>query len=99
MLLIIAEVIWKEMVEKINKSQLFGLLTDEVTDISNTAQLVTFTKYYNEEKGDAITCFIGSSDLLADSEDTSANSQSIFNSLVALVEKRLQLRLQDLKAF
>lgn len=99
MLLMIAEVIREEIVEKINKSQGFGLLTDEVTDIPNTAQLITFAKYYNKEKGDAETCFIGLSDLLAESEDTSANAQSIFNSLVALVKDRLQLKLQDLKAF
>jgi hypothetical protein len=98
MLLLIGEIIREEVVEKINKSEAFGLLTDEVTDITNTAQLVTFAKYYDVEKGDAETGFIGLSDLLVDSEDTSANSKSIFNSLVGLIGK-LQLWLQDLKAF
>ena len=98
MLLLIGEIIREEVVEKINKSEAFGLLTDEVTDITNTAQLVTFAKYYDVEKGDAETGFIGLSDLLVDSEDTSANSKSIFNSLVGLVGK-LQLWLQNLKAF
>lgn len=88
----IGEAIREDVVEKIRKSHAFGLLTDEVTDISNTAQLITFAKYYNVEIGDAETRFVGLSDLLADSEDTSANSQSIFNSLVTLVGK-LQLPL------
>lgn len=94
----IGEAIRENVVEKIRKSRAFGLLTDEATDISNTAQLITFAKYYNVEIGDAETRFVGLSDLLADSEDTSANSQSIFNSLVTLVGK-LQLPLHDLKAF
>ena len=84
MLIMMAECIREEIAEKINKSGAFGLLTDEVTDISNTSQLVTFAKYFDEEKGEAQTSFIGSSDILQDSEDTSANSASIFNSLVSL---------------
>lgn len=83
MLLLIAYVIKENVVKKIKKSQGFGLLTDEVTDISNTTQLITFAKYYDVEKGDAETRFIGLCDLLADSKDTSANAESIFNSLVS----------------
>ena len=94
----IGEAIREDVVEKIRKSRAFGLRTDEVTDISNTVQLITFAKYYNVKIGDAKTRFVGLSDLLADSDDTSANSQSIFNSLVTLVGK-LQLPLHDLKAF
>ena len=34
------------LLDKIRKSQFFGILTDEVTDISNVQNLVKFIKYY-----------------------------------------------------
>ena len=34
------------LLDKIRKSEFFGILTDEVTDISNVQNLVKFIKYY-----------------------------------------------------
>lgn len=41
MVLLIASVIMEKIVNKIKKSEAFGLLTDEVTGISNVQQLVS----------------------------------------------------------
>ena len=42
MLLLISQTILKDIVEKIKQSSEFGFLTDEVTDIANMCQLVSF---------------------------------------------------------
>lgn len=98
MIVLLADIILEDLVQNIKKSVGFGILTDEVTDISNIQQLLTFVKYYNVEKGEASTCFVGSTDLLAESRETSANAQSIFESLVNLLD-RLALDKRELKAF
>ena len=47
MLLLIVKTIIQDIVVKIKTSNVYGLLTDEVTDISNICQLVLFVKYYD----------------------------------------------------
>ena len=47
MLLLIVKTIIQDIVVKIKTSNVYGLLTDEVTDISNICQLVSFVKYYD----------------------------------------------------
>ena len=81
--------------DKIRKSPFFGILTDEVTDISNIQDLVTFIKYRNHEKGEVHTPFI---DLLNLSETNSGNSQTIHECLINLISN-LKLELLNLKAF
>ena len=46
-MLLIAKTIIQDIVVKIKTSNVYGLLTDEVTDISNICQLVSFVKYYD----------------------------------------------------
>ena len=70
---------------KIRKSPFFGILTDEVTDISNVQNLATFIKYYDHEKGEAHTALIDSTDLLNFSETYSAGSQAIQDCLINLI--------------
>ena len=77
---------------------MFGILTDEVTDISNLQNLVIFIKYYDHEKREALTAFIDFTDLLNFSETNSADSQTIHDCLINLISK-LKLELPNLKAF
>ena len=74
------------------------MLTDEVTDITNIQNLVTFIKFYNYESGEVQTAFINSTDLLAFSESGSADAKSIHDCLLGLLS-RLGLELKHLKAF
>ena len=73
------------LLDKIRKSPLFGILTDEVTDISNLQNLVIFIKYYDHEKREALTAFIDFTDLLNFSETNSADSQTIHDCLINLI--------------
>lgn len=40
----------QNLIKRIKKSALFGVLTDKVTDIANTQNLLTLIKFYDEEK-------------------------------------------------
>lgn len=98
MMLMLADTIVCELVEKIKASGVFGLLTDEVTDISNICQLVSFIKYYDEEKGTPNTVFIDCSDLLSFSADNSPNAEAIVSCLLNRFEQ-LKLEISKLQAF
>ena len=98
MLLTIGNQIKIGLFDKIRKFTFFSIPTDEVTDILNVQNLVTFIKYYDHEKGEAHTAFIDSTDLLNFSETNSAVSQTIHDRLINLISN-LKLELPNLKAF
>ena len=64
LVLILGDQLTEDIIWKIKKSNVYGLLTDEVTDLSNTLQLVTFIKYYDQNLGDARTRLVDVSDVL-----------------------------------
>ena len=49
MMVLIDDTIKKKIVESIKQSKGFAILTDEVTDISNIQQLVTFVQYFDSK--------------------------------------------------
>ena len=98
LLLIIGNQVKEDLVKKIKTSPFFGILTDEVTDISNIQHLVTFIKYYDAEKGAANTVFIDAPDILEFSETNSADSKTIHDCLIKMIIQ-LGLELKNLKAF
>ena len=57
MLLLIARTIVEDILEKIKESEVYGFLTDEVTDISNVCQLVSFVEFFDIDKGKQRQCF------------------------------------------
>ena len=61
----------KTFFKKIKESEVYGFLTDGVTDISNICQLVSFVKYFDIDKGQADTVFFDCSDLLSYSTSSS----------------------------
>ena len=81
MLILIAKTIVSDFVGKIKDSDVFGLLTDEVTDVSNMYQLVSFVKYFDLEKGRADTVFMDCSDLLSISPNASPDANAIVSCL------------------
>ena len=80
MFLLLGQMVQSDVVEKIKHASTFGLLTDEVCDITNKAQLVTFIKYVDADTSKASTQFIAIDDLLKDSN--SANSTTVKNTVM-----------------
>ena len=52
----------------------YACLTDEVTDISNAQNLLTFIRFYDMEKGITVSRFVNTCDILRESETMSADS-------------------------
>ena len=84
MLLLLGDVVKTQMIDVIKKANCFGLLSDEVCDISNKEQLVTFVKYLNVDSGKASTDFLTVNDLLE--KFHAPNTETIKNATVSQVE-------------
>lgn len=76
----IGETVKTASVERIKKCDAYGLMIDEVTDVSVTEQLITFIQYFDYQRGRIRTDFLSVQDALAEYE--SANSEAIFNILI-----------------
>ena len=86
MFLLLGQMVKSNVAAKIKLSNTFGLLTDEVCDITNIAQLVTFIKFVDVNTNKALTQFIAIDDLLKDSN--SANATTIKNTVLKQLNKR-----------
>ena len=62
-------------------------------------QLLTFIRYYDSEKNATDTCFVNTSDLLSESENTAPDAQSIYLSLENLTVNNWSLDLSCFQAF
>ena len=98
LVLTLGDQLTEDIIQEIRKSNVHGLLTDEVTDLSNNLQLVTFIKYYDQNSGEAQTHFIDVSDVLEGSVDTAATAETIHDCLINLLNS-LDLKIQNVKAF
>ena len=98
MLILIAKTIVEDLVDKIRASEFYGLLTDEVTDISNICQLLSFIKLFDFDKGKSDTIFLDCSDLLSYSPIASPNAEAIFDCISKKFEE-LKIEIQNLRAF
>ena len=68
------------VVTQAKKADAFGLLTDEVSDISVTEHLITFIQFFDRDAGKVTTSFLACQDILENF--SSANAQAISNLLV-----------------
>ena len=98
MLLLIAKTIIQDIVVKIKRSNVYRLLTDEVTDMSKICQLVSFVKYYDYNKGKAETFFVDFSNFLEFSENSSSNADAIVSCITEKFQE-LQIEISNLMAF
>lgn len=96
LVLLIGNQLSMDVAADIRNSPLFGILTDEVTDISNMSQLVTFVKYFDARSGEASTKFVGITDILADS--SAPDAATIHDCLVQQIQD-LNLDMKDAAAF
>lgn len=68
---------------EVGQGSCYGLMVDEVTDISVAEQMVTFIQYYSKADGKVKTQFLSVNDLLEDAESADAKTitKTIFNNL------------------
>lgn len=71
----LGEAMREMLLNDVRKSPAFGILTDEVCDISVTENLMTFIQFYRSESESVCTQFISCKNILKDF--SSANSESI----------------------
>ena len=98
LVLTLGDQLMEDIIQEIKKFNVYGLLMDEVTDLSNTLQLITFIKYYDQNLGDAWTHFVDISYVLEGSVDTTATTETIHDCLINLLNS-LDLKIQNAKAF
>lgn len=67
------------------KAHCFGLLGDEVTDVSVLEMLITFSQYFNNKTGNVETRFLSMEDVLKTS--SSAHAETIFSVLTSQLTK------------
>ena len=65
---------------KAQKATYFGIMTDEMTDVSVMSQLVTFIQYFDENTGTIETIFVSVQNVLSQHE--SANSEALYQLIV-----------------
>ena len=95
--LTLGDQLMEDIIQEIKRSNVYGLLMDEVMDLSNTHQLVTFIKFYDQNLRDARTRFVNVSDVLEGSVDTTATAETIHDCLIILLNS-LDLKIQNAKA-
>ena len=70
---------------KLKQAALFGLLVDDLTDISVTEQMIAFAQFYSKSGGVVETGFLTIDNLLENSP--SANASTITNCIIQAMEK------------
>lgn len=81
--LALGETVKENLLKKARNAKSFGMLVDEVTDISVSSQLVSFLQFWDEESSSMTTMFLSSQNVLDDF--SSCNSEAI----TELVKKEL----------
>lgn len=61
---ILSETIKEHVLQKIRKANFFSILCDEVYDISNKEQLISFVQYFDQDCGRADVKFLAVNDVL-----------------------------------
>ena len=77
--LTIGNVVKELTLKKVRAASCFGLMTDEMTDVSVTSQLITFVQYFCTESETVETKFLSAQDVLK--EHDAATAQAIYDLL------------------
>ncbi|PFX12902.1 hypothetical protein AWC38_SpisGene23067 [Stylophora pistillata] len=83
--LTLGKTVWDTFVSKIKQAAHFGLLVDDLTDISDTEQMMSFAQFYNKSGGAIETGFLSINNLLEDSP--SADESTITNCIIKTLDK------------
>ena len=74
-----------KLLENVKKAHCFGLLSDEVTDVSVLEMLITFIQHFDNKTGNVETRVLFVEDVLKNS--SSANAETIFSVLTSQLTK------------
>lgn len=74
MLLILGQVINNVTLEKVKRATCFTFCCDEVCDIANNEQLITFIKYINPDSSKATTQFLSTKNILTSFQSPKAET-------------------------
>lgn len=83
MLLTLGSVVCEDVVQEVQSANKFGLLIDDVTDISNTEQMVAFVQYV-QASGKPVVKFLFVADVLEKSD--SANAETLLSVLYSKLQ-------------
>ena len=79
MFLVVGQVVFNSILQKLHNAKFWGLLCDDVTDISVMEQFVCFAQFFDSECGVLHTDFLFVENVLKDSD--SANAETLFTLL------------------
>ena len=82
--LALGSALFEKLLEKVKKAYCYGLLTDEVTDVSVMEMLITFIQYFDKETGQAETSFLFVEDVL---KSSNSNAETIFTVITTQLTK------------
>ena len=86
MFLLLGGVVKARLIKDVSRASCYGLLADEVCDVANKEQLVTFIKFVHPDTGKANTVFLSASDILENSTTGSPDAITIKDAIVAQIE-------------
>lgn len=72
--LILGETVKELLLERVRMAEAYGLMTDEVTDISVKTQLITFIQFFDEDPGCVKTAFLSIQDVLQSHQGATAEA-------------------------
>ena len=85
MFLALGAALQDKRLENVKKAHCFGLLSDEITDVSVLEMLITFIQYFDNKTGNVETRFLFVEDVLKNS--SSADAETIFSVLTSELTK------------
>lgn len=75
---LIAKVIQDEIVDQVKSSATFGILMDDMTDVTSKEQMIFFIQYYCRKDEKVKTKFLSVESVLEHDESCSANAETLF---------------------
>ncbi|CAB4013808.1 zinc finger 862-like, partial [Paramuricea clavata] len=75
---LIAKVIQDEIVDQVKSSATFGVLMDDMTDVTSKEQIILFIQYFCKKEEKVKTKFLSVENVLEQGESCSANAETLF---------------------
>ena len=76
---LIAKVIQDEIVDQVKSSATFGILLDNMTDVTRKEQMIIFIQYYCRQDEKVKTTFLSVESVLDQTDSCSTNAETLFN--------------------
>lgn len=94
---LLGQTVKAQLIQNVKKASAFGIMTDEVSDISVTENLVTFIQFYNTENNAVETHFLSCQNVLKEFQN--ANAEAIATLILKELEENDGLNLTCFTGF